>query len=82
VTVSRGIVAGLEAFRDQLLWIKTDAWIANGHSGGAVLDADHRLIGLAAATLGSHDAVGLIRPVGLIPVRWLKGVGIDQNDGK
>jgi S1-C subfamily serine protease len=72
VTVSRGVVAGLEAFRDELQWIKTDAWIATGHSGGAVLDRDGRVVGIAAATLGSHDAMGLVRPVGLLPHAWLE----------
>lgn len=76
VTVSRGVVAGLEAFRDTLLWIKTDAWIATGHSGGAVLNRGGQVVGVAAATLGSHDAMGLVRPVGLLPAEWLRKVGI------
>ncbi len=81
VTVSRGVVAGLEADRERLLWIKTDSWMATGHSGGAVLDAGGRLVGLAAATLGDHDAMGLVRPTSLVPAAWLREAGVSVPSG-
>lgn len=71
VIVSRGVVAGLESVGDRLVWIKTDSWIATGHSGGAVVDRGGRCLGIAAATLGVHDAMGLVRPIGLVPPGWI-----------
>jgi serine protease Do len=70
VIVSRGIVAGLEADRQGPVWVKTDAWIANGHSGGALVDSEGRLVGIPTATLGDRRSLGLVRPVSRVPERW------------
>ena len=70
VILSRGIVAGLERRRNGPAWIKTDAWVAPGHSGGPIVDAQGRLVGIAAATLGSTESLGLGIPVGRLPEDW------------
>lgn len=45
VTVSKGIISGF-AFEYGVEWIKTDAEISGGNSGGAALDSKNRLIGI------------------------------------
>jgi hypothetical protein len=70
IIVSRGIVAGLEADAEGQVWIKTDAWISNGHSGGALVGAEHRLVGIPTATLGERRTLGLARPVSRLPPKW------------
>jgi len=72
VIISRGIVAGLEHRRGGPEWLKTDAWVAPGHSGGPIVDAQGRLVGVAAATLGSTESLGLGIPVGRLPPEWLE----------
>lgn len=50
-------------------WIKTDAAIAHGNSGGTAVDEDGQLVGIPTAVRpGNADTgerVGLLRPVGL-----------------
>jgi S1-C subfamily serine protease len=70
VILSRGIVAGLERRPNGPAWIKTDAWVAPGHSGGPLVDREGRLVGIAAATLGSTESLGLAIPIGRIPANW------------
>ena len=72
VILSRGIVAGLERRKGGPAWIKTDAWVAPGHSGGPIVDAQGRLVGIAAATLGNTESLGLGIPVGRMPAAWLE----------
>ena len=47
--LTRGSIAGLEAVGGAPRWIKTDAWIGLGHSGGSLLDSGMRLVGVPAA---------------------------------
>jgi S1-C subfamily serine protease len=75
--LTRGSVAGLEAEHGKRTWIKTDAWIGPGHSGGALVDREHRLIGVPAATMGSSESLGLAVPVGLLPDEWKSRIGKD-----
>ncbi len=70
VILTRGSVAGLERKNSALRWIKTDAWIGMGHSGGSVIDAQARLIGVAAATLGNNEVLGVAIPVSVVPDAW------------
>jgi hypothetical protein len=70
VIVTRGIVAGLERRLGRPAWVKTDAWIAPGHSGGPMLDEQGRLVAVSAATLGSTESLGLGVPVALLPAEW------------
>lgn len=43
VTITRGLVSGKEELED---WIKTDAQVTHGNSGGAAVDKEGRLIGV------------------------------------
>ena len=74
VIVTRGTVAGLEGTRDALHWIKTDAWIGLGHSGGTLVDRSFRLVGVPAATLGNREVLGLAVPVSRVPASWLAAI--------
>ncbi|MHC5010540.1 MAG: S1 family peptidase, partial [Planctomycetota bacterium] len=70
VIVGRGIVAGLEREAEEATWLKTDAWIAPGHSGGPVMDDQGGLVGLSAATLGGTESLGLAVPISRLPEPW------------
>lgn len=70
VILSRGIVAGLERTPSGPTWIKTDAWVAPGHSGGPLVDSQGRLVGIAAATLGRTESLGLAIPIDRVPPAW------------
>ena len=54
-TVSRGILSGYAAYGG-IQWIKTDALISGGNSGGAALDSRGRLLGIP--TMYSQSASG------------------------
>ncbi len=63
LTITRGIVSGFVDQGDGLgrAWIKTDAVINHGNSGGAALDAAGRLVGLPTfITRSGGDALGYI----------------------
>ncbi len=68
LTLTRGTVAG---FLPNKNWIKTDAEINSGNSGGAALNHEDELIGIPTAGLMPKDAgelpgkLGLIRPINL-----------------
>lgn len=57
VTVSKGIISGF-AFEYGVQWIKTDAAISGGNSGGAALDLNNRLIGIPTMMSQSSDGRG------------------------
>lgn len=75
VILTRGTVSGLESIRGRPRWIKTDAWIGLGHSGGSMVDASLRLVGIPAATLGHGEVLGLAVPVSLVPAGWRAVIG-------
>ena len=77
IIYSPGVVAGLEAKGQALRWIKTDAWIASGHSGGALIDPAGRLIGIPAATLGDLEDLGLAIPISALPQAWRRRIQQD-----
>ena len=57
VTVSKGIISGF-TFEYGVQWIKTDAAISGGNSGGAALDSKNRLIGVPTMLSQSSDGRG------------------------
>jgi serine protease Do len=57
VTVSKGIISGF-AFEYGVQWIKTDAAISGGNSGGAALDLQNRLIAVPTMLSQSSDGRG------------------------
>jgi S1-C subfamily serine protease len=77
VILSRGSVAGFESAAGVRTWIKTDAWIGPGHSGGTLVGPDHRLVAIPAATLGLNEAMGLAVPVARIPAPWRQRIDRD-----
>lgn len=77
VILSRGSVSGFESAGGRRTWLKTDAWIGPGHSGGTLVDAAHRLVGVPAATLGSTESMGLCLPVNRLPEAWRARISRD-----
>lgn len=53
-TVSKGIISGFTTF-DGVQWIKTDALLSGGNSGGAALDQSGRLLGIPTMYSESPD---------------------------
>jgi hypothetical protein len=78
VILTRGTISGLESADGAPRWIKTDAWIGLGHSGGCLVDAGMRLVGVPAATLGRGEVLGLAVPVSLVPAAWKLRILKDQ----
>jgi hypothetical protein len=78
IILTRGSVAGLESIGGAPRWIKTDAWVGLGHSGGALVDSGMRLVGIPAATLGASEELGLAVPVSLLPAAWKRLILLDQ----
>ena len=58
ITLTDGVVSGFTVERDieGRAWIKTDATIAGGNSGGLAVDADGRLIGVPTIVSSGSDA--------------------------
>ena len=71
VTLTKGTVAGFIDDTDLSIhrgWIKTDAEISPGNSGGVAIDAQGRLIGVPTQVHFRTDTVGvigLVRPINL-----------------
>ena len=78
IILTRGSVAGLESIGGAPRWIKTDAWIGLGHSGGSLVDTGMRLVGIPAATLGAGEELGLAVPISLVPAAWKLRILKDQ----
>jgi len=57
VTVSKGIISGFTV-QNGVQWIKTDAAISGGNSGGAALDSMNRLIGIPTMLSQTLDGRG------------------------
>ncbi len=72
VSLTTGIVSG---FEDTGLtsFIKTDAEINSGNSGGAVIDVYYNLVGFPTVTIGEDSGqIGYITPVSAIPSEWFR----------
>ena len=80
VTFTSGSVAGFtkqSGVRDRRAWIKTDATIAGGNSGGTAVNADGQLIGVPTQAAAGTD----ITPVDARPVIDTTGDGrVDERD--
>ncbi len=69
ITVNTGVVEGRDTVED---WIKTDARLIHGNSGGAAIDAEGRLVGIPTRVVVDNDgdrsygAVGFLRPAHLV----------------
>ena len=76
ITVNYGVVEGRDALDE---WIKTDARLIHGNSGGAAVDSTGKLIGIPTRVEVDRDeektygAVGYLRPINLVTAmiaRW------------
>jgi S1-C subfamily serine protease len=71
VNYTVGKVSGFMGKDDKAgrFWMKTDAEIGSGNSGGSALDEDGKLIGIPTAVINGKEAanghVGLVRPIEL-----------------
>lgn len=75
ITLSRGIVSGFEDTRLGRVY-KIDAAINHGSSGGAVLDRQNRLIGVATSVIYDQSGqLGFVHPLRLLPRNWLERLG-------
>lgn len=71
ITATRGVVSGFE--RSPFgVWIKSDAEIASGNSGGAALDALGRLVGVPSSLVEDGSSqLAYVVPVSALPAAWL-----------
>jgi len=81
--VSTGIVSNTEQSIEsgEESWqnlIFIDAFIANGSSGGAVVDMDNNVIGVVIGIIGQHSSVG-VGVNAVIPINKVKGFLSDNN---
>jgi len=65
-TFSRGIISTAARVVDDVTYIQFDASISSGSSGGALLDASGRVIGITAASFTSGQSLNLAIPIGNI----------------
>lgn len=76
ISVTRGIVSGFESAEDRL-FIKTDAEINSGNSGGAAVDAYYQLLGIPTVVIGEDSGqIAYVTPVSMIPDEWLRMIRI------
>lgn len=76
ITWTEGVVCGFESPAGARL-IRFDAEISGGSSGGALLDADGRVVGITIAMHGDtaqFSATGLALAVSEIPADWLERI--------
>jgi len=74
ISVARGIVSGFVTDADgDLAWIKTDARINMGNSGGAALAGEDLLfVGVPSMeAVIDDDTLGYCRPTTRIPADWM-----------
>lgn len=78
VTVNVGVVEGVDPIGN---WIKTDARLIHGNSGGAAVNREGRLVGIPTKVIVDGDgsrqlgAVGFLRPAHLIPALIARSEG-------
>lgn len=72
ISLTTGIVSGFEDTATGY-YIKTDAEINSGNSGGAVIDVYYNLVGIPTVTIGEDSGqIGYITPVSSIPNTWFR----------
>lgn len=75
ITLSRGIVAGFLERKGQVQFIKTDALISAGNSGGGAFNSKFELIGVPTESMHADEtmeSLGYLRPVSALPEKWRK----------
>ena len=72
ISLTTGIVSGFEDTQG-VSFIKTDAEINGGNSGGAVVDVYYNLVGFPTVIIGEDSGqIGYITPVSSIPSQWFR----------
>lgn len=72
ISVTSGIMSGWDNPSSGYSWVKTDARINAGNSGGSMFDAEGRLLAIPTMELiDADDELGFARPVHEIPSSWL-----------
>lgn len=79
ISVTRGIVAGFNTDGQRRTWIKTDATINSGNSGGSAYWQDdqgtYHYVGVPTHKLYEEGgALGFCRPTSCLPGEWVKRV--------
>lgn len=75
ITLTRGIVAGFIERKGSVQWIKTDALISSGNSGGGAFNAKYELVGVPSEAMHADEtfeSLGYLRPIGALPEKWRK----------
>ncbi len=75
ISLTRGIVSGFEKINGNL-FIKTDAEINSGNSGGAAINSFYELLAFPTTTI-EEDAghLAYLTPVSMIPEEWYRFIG-------
>jgi putative serine protease PepD len=71
ITLTHGVVSGFEQ-RGRGRYVKTDAAIAEGNSGGAVLNARRELAGIPVSLVSAGSGIlAYLIPIDQLPADWL-----------
>lgn len=74
VTFTKGDVSGFTFFKNgNIEWIKTEALISFGNSGGTAIDLNGRLVGVpteVSTASGGSGTLGFVRPIDVVPADW------------
>ena len=69
-TFTKGVICGFELVGG-IQYLKTNALISGGNSGGAVINAYYELLGLPCFTVGADSLqMGYIFPINSLPDKW------------
>lgn len=84
VSLTSGIMSGWDNTTSEEPWIKTDARINAGNSGGSMFDSSGNLIGIPTMErIEEDDELGYARPTHVIPEGWLDLInGTEAEDSK
>ncbi len=75
ISLTRGIVSGFEKLNGSL-FIKTDAEINSGNSGGAAINSFYELVAFPTSTIEENAGqLGYLIPVSMIPEEWYRFIG-------
>ena len=75
LTLTHGVVSGFttSVVDDQLRWIKTDANISSGNSGGTCINQACQLVGVPTMVIYDEDGkIGFVRSMNRLPDSWQK----------
>ncbi|MBI5490127.1 MAG: trypsin-like peptidase domain-containing protein [Deltaproteobacteria bacterium] len=79
INLTAGQVAGFEKnSAGEVSWFRTDTEFNPGNSGGALVDAQCRLVAVPTAISSSVEPIEFARPASRIPAEWL--VAMDSPD--